>query len=469
MLLRRLSCSLFDRRGPRSRPLGIVAACALVAASPEAQAAPPPPPAQAPPQQSPKRALPDYDGREEETTAGDVLLWVPRVVFYPAYLVSEYLIRTPLGALTIAVEQNDVIDELKSIFTFGPNNNIGVVPTALIDFGFRPSVGVYFFHDDMGMPDNDLRVHAATGGSDWLRLTIADRIPIDERSHVKLRAEGWTREDWVYAGIGPRTLEAGTARYQASSVEPSVLFHLDLGDGDLFEAYGGVKTVRFGDSHDEDPTVREQVRAGLYPLPPSFATGYTAYRQGLELALDSRDPRPAPGSGVRMELAGEHAFNLQHPERSRWIRYGATFGGFIDLTGQNRVVGLNLSTTFVDPLGDDEVPFTELVALGGEEPMRGFRAGRLRGESAIAATLEYRYPIWAFLDGSAQVALGNVFSDHLSDFDFDLLRFSFTFGVRTVGSRDHSFDILIGSATETFEQGAALQSIRFLFGATRGF
>ena len=45
------------------------------------------------------RKRPDYSGREDPTTVGDVLLWVPRVVLFPAYLVSEALIRQPLGFL----------------------------------------------------------------------------------------------------------------------------------------------------------------------------------------------------------------------------------------------------------------------------------------------------------------------------------------------------------------------------------
>ena len=55
-----------------------------------------------------ERELPDYDGREDPTTAGDVLIWIPRGLFYPVYLVSEYLIRWPLGKLTVALDQNDI-------------------------------------------------------------------------------------------------------------------------------------------------------------------------------------------------------------------------------------------------------------------------------------------------------------------------------------------------------------------------
>ncbi|MCC6554380.1 MAG: hypothetical protein IT372_15470 [Polyangiaceae bacterium] len=367
------------------------------------------------------------------------------------------------------LSDHDVIEALKDLFGFGPNRNIGLIPTVLVDFGFRPSFGVYFFYDDFGFRDNAFSTHLATGGDGWLRLIIADRFPVDRSSHVRLRTEGSSRPDALFAGIGPRSLEISSARYQATSVDLGLAFHLDFGASSSFEASTGVRAARFDDVCCEEPTVSAMVRIGRYPTPPGFDEGYTAYRQRFELRLDSRRQRPAPGTGVRLELTAEHDFDLERPQRSRWLRYGAAFGGFLDLTGRNHLIALSVATELADALADDPVPFTELAALGGDRPMRGFRAGRLLGESSIAATLEHRHPIWSFIDGSAQIAIGNVFGHHLEDFDPELLRLSFTLGVRTNGSRDQSFDVLLGSATETFEQGAALQDLRFLLGATRGF
>ncbi|WP_437574737.1 BamA/TamA family outer membrane protein [Sorangium sp. So ce887] len=463
------------RRTAALASCAVLSLCAEALAAPQAGGAEPAPPgrspAAAPREQAPsaKRALPDYDGRPDEgASIGDALLWVPRVAFFPAYLVSEYLVRRPLGYLTVAAEQGEWIEELKDIFTFGPNDTIGIVPTALLDFGFRESVGVYIFYDDLFFPGNELRVHAATGGVDWLRLTIADRIPLDGRAHVKLRGEADTRPDWLFSGIGPRSVGRDWARYSARSVEGSATVHVGFDAFSFVEAYTGAKTVDFDDICCE-PTVGWRVANGRYPLPPSFDTGYTAYRIGARAALDSRRPRPERGHGVRLELSGEHAADLERPLQSRWLRYGGTLGGFVDLTGHDRIVSLALSAAFADPLGPADVPFTELVELGGGAPMHGFREGRLRGRSAAAATLEYRYPVWAFVDGTVQVAAGNVFSEHLRDFDLDLLRMSFVLGLRTSDSRDHSFDFLIGSATETFEQGASLQELRLMIGASHGF
>ena len=68
-----------------------------------------------------------------------------------------------------------------------------------------------------------------------------------------------------------------------------------------------------------------------------------------------------------------------------------------------------------------------------------------------------------------EAAVGNVFGEHLSGFDPELLRLSFDAGIRTSGARDHSFAVLVGAGTEPFADGAELDDFRFLFGATQGF
>src|SRR5688500_5850043 len=91
-----------------------------------------------------ERPIPDYDGRgEEPTTAGDVAIWVPRLVFSPFYLVSEYGVRRPLGFVISNAEQHHVPDRLVELFTFD-GGDAGIVPTAFVEFGFQPSVGLYF-------------------------------------------------------------------------------------------------------------------------------------------------------------------------------------------------------------------------------------------------------------------------------------------------------------------------------------
>jgi hypothetical protein len=448
-----------------------------------------------------KRKPQDYDGKPDHTTTGEDALWIPRVVFFPVYLVTEYLIRVPLGALTVWIERSNLISTLQKAFTFGPNNNIGVVPTAFVDFGFRPSVGVYFFYNDFLKPGNDLRAGVGFGGAKFWRGSLADRIPIDTpygteraKSYFQIEADILTRGDLLFWGIGPDTTDDTESKYGLFTAGGGARIHIEPWRGTFFEAWATARydktgpgecsgSVTFVDADHgigricDPPTIRRDILDGVFPIPPGYGRPYVTVKTGLHFAIDSRKPRPAPGSGVAFEAKAEHVADVDAPLYQGWINYTGVLGGFLDLTGTQRVLGLTLQAVFQDPLTDQAVvPFNELVGAKHIEDvpdydfMRGFVPGRLLGSSAIAATLEYRWPIWAFADGTIHTAVGNVFNEHhLEDFEFDKLRFSFLAGVRSPNHRDHSFNLLAGFGTDTFQQGGAVSSVRFLFGGTTGF
>ncbi|MCW5837558.1 MAG: BamA/TamA family outer membrane protein [Labilithrix sp.] len=419
---------------------------------------------------SPKRPLPDYDGRgPPETTAGDVALWIPRVLFFPLYVVSEHLVRRPLGWLIATAERNQWPSQIRDFFLFGPEKKAGVVPTAFLDFGLRASVGVYAFWDDLLAPGHHLRLHASTLGVDWLQGAIAAKLPLGDGATVDLRLEGAHRPDNVFHGLGPRSLQGRRARYGVDRIRARPVFEMAWWKSSRVTTEAGFNDVAFrDDACCDDPSLVTAIREGWQTAPPAFETGYTSVYQRGELTIDTRDPRPSSQSGLRLDVEVEHGSDVRRSS-SNWIRYGGTAGGVVDVKN-NRTVSLAVTTLFVDPLSRGaEIPFTEQVVLGGSGPMRGYLYGRLVDRSAAVATLKYKWPIWVFLDGSIQLATGNVFGPQLSDFHARLLRLSGAIGVESVGSPDHTFELLAGFGTETFERGAQVNSVRLLFGTNRGF
>jgi outer membrane protein assembly factor BamA len=189
------------------------------------------------------------------------------------------------------------------------------------------------------------------------------------------------------------------------------------------------------------------------------------------VAVDSRlSKQGQSGSGVRLELEGEYSLGLGRGPDG-FVRYGGGLGGFLDLTGKGRVLSLSASTSFVDPVAGGQVPFTELVHLGGRGLMRGFRQGRLVDRSAAVVTLQYEWPVWAWFNGDIAVSAGNVFGEHLTDFDTKLARLSATIGMRLVGFGipGQRFEILTGIGTDTWEDGLRVSSFRLAAGTTQGF
>ncbi|HEX3854589.1 MAG TPA: BamA/TamA family outer membrane protein [Polyangiaceae bacterium] len=418
-----------------------------------------------------KRKLPDYDNRgKAPTTFGDVAIWVPRVILSPVYLVTEYGIRWPLGHLIAAAERADLPDILYNFFFFGPDHKAGAAPVAFVDFGFRPSVGLYAFWDDAFADGNDLRFHGTTGGANWFAGVLSDRIRFHHEGSLTFTFTGIRRPDQAFFGTGPDTRQDDISRFGEALLETDALADFRLWRASRIETSLGLRSLDFHRGHfDEDPSVEQAVARGSYALPDGFTQGYTAQTSSVHVALDNRLPSPADGSGFRFEVQAEQGTDIRRAPGASWLKYGATVGGFLDLNGRNRVISLSLATMFADPLDHRPIPFTELVTLGGPGPMRGFYPGRLRDRSAAVLTAKYRWPIWVWLDGSLQAAVGNVFGEHLQQLDTSRFRFSGAVGFESVGSRDGSFELLVGMGTETFDHGAQIDSARVLVGTNRGF
>jgi hypothetical protein len=457
-------------------------------------------PVQPPIDSDAERPKPNYDGKEDETSAGEVLLWVPRVLLSPLYFTSEYVVRRPLNWLGNTAEKNHWPAFLIDWFTFGPERQAGIIPSLLIDFGLRPSVGLYFFWDEFLAENNVLRAYAATGGPDFLAFRIADRLEVHEGHEIGARFALTIRPDHVFYGFGPDTPDE-RFRYGKTVIEGGLGYDADLWRSSRVEAFAGVRRVDIdlAETCCGNPSVAEGIASGALSVPPRFGEDYTLLRSGVIASLDTRRERDVPsalgqrrlkreqsasdfvptgGSGIKLAARVEHSAGLtrlearapDEPSRMHFIRYGATVGGFIDLTDQQRVLGVQVAADFVDPLTDNSpIPFTEQVTLGGDRVLRGFLPGRLVDRSAAAARFSYTWPVWVWLDGEFVYSVGNVFDEHLDGFELELLRSSFEFGMRGIGSRDHEFEILFAVGTDTFEDGSNVENFRFVFGATSGF
>ena len=417
-----------------------------------------------------KRQLPDYDGRGgPRQTPGQKALWVPRLLLSPLYFVSEFLVRRPLGFVITAAEKAELPSALYDFFAFGPDHKAGIVPIGFVDFGFRPSVGLYGFWDDAGFKGHQLRLHGTTGGPGWLSGTATERFVFSERFDLTLSGTLTRRPDYAFFGIGPDTRESDLMRYSADSATAWAETRLGFWRSSVLEVTTGYRGVSYGHSDFRSQrSVDDEVAAGRLAAPPGFEEGYRAVFNRTRLVLDSRT-KSGSLSGGRLDLSAEQGVDTKNAPGSHWLRYGATLGGFVDLGQSGRVVSLSVTALLADPLGERPVPLTELVTLGGPAFMPGFRAGRLYDRSAMVATLRYSWPIWIWLSGSLQVAAGNVFGEHFEGLRLERARLSSAICIESGDSRDSVFQALVGFGTETFESGAKLSSLRVVVGARRGF
>jgi hypothetical protein len=428
------------------------------------------------PTSSPRR---DYGGPVEGSTVADALLVIPRVALLPLYLLTEYVIRRPLGFLAIWGEKHYVPQRFlyySSLGTYGTKHQIGFLPMADFEWGVRANAGLLLSWYE---PGNAMRASGAVGGPDWLRFVLNDRVELDDRSALTAEAKYEHRGDYRFWGIGPSSASVGhhfTLQHAATSLDWT------RGVWRTSEVSAGVdlRSARFSASAPVGPSLSEGLAAGRFASAPPGFDGYVITEQRVAAALDTRRRRyelareegtdfvTPSGTGIRAEGHALHAVGIDQQPRE-WLRYGGGLGLYKDLNGRQRTVGIAVSTVLLQRIRDTDVPFLELVSLGGPEPMRAFRNYRLLGESSLVGKLSYSWPIWTGFDGVAEAALGNVFGSYYDGFAARLLRGSFSMGFATTRSRDVAFQLLFGAGTRTIADGFGVEAFRFVAGTSSAF
>jgi len=417
------------------------------------------PPASAPPGE--ERPLPDYDRRAEEPpSAGEVLIWVPRVILYPAHLTLEYLVRWPLVSLITVMEEYYILQRVMDVFTWF-DGKAGVFPTAFYEFGLSPSVGFYAFQEDVFGPGSK---QILKGGfwDDKQQLALENRVKVfrDGSGTIFLKAVLSNRPDHPFYGLGFRNpvTEDDRTNYTMLKVEGELGLRGILKDLNRLEFTLGYRYA--------------QVDSGDSPsVPDEYHIDYHLLSSRLKLDLDTRSPfrHLTSGTGLRLEMLVSYCIDPSNPE-THFLRWGGEASGYLDLSGDNHVLGLRIFTEFIENIGDDPVPFTELPVLGGKEHLRAFLGGRFRGESTAVVTMEYRYPIWAYLDGELFVGLGGPFGNHLEGFSWERTYLNWGIGVRTNNSRDVSFDILVAFGSNRLDSDSLeIDRVGFIIGVNQGF
>jgi hypothetical protein len=420
--------------------------------------------------QSPKRDVPNYDGLGRPDAKPDnVGTWLARILLSPLWFTTEYGMREPAGAAAKGIEKHDVATRVYNAFTFGPNHSFGIIPIGFVEFGFNPSVGIYGFWNDAIVKHNDIRLHYELWPSEWFGGALTDRYRIDRERYVQIRLAATKRPDHVFYGIGPDTPQWHQSRYGMDKFDMSGTIESKAWRSSSVRGTIGVRKVDvFSGHYGSDPSLDDEARSGAFEVPFGFNRGYMGPYSDLRLVVDSRKREDRRGSSARFEIEGENGSDVEHTPSTGWVRYGANAGVFLDLNGHARILSLQVAALFADPLGEGQIPFTELVTLGGDVWMPGYFPGRLVDRSATVAQLAYTWPVGPKVDATMQAAVGNVFGEHLQDFDARLFRVSAAFGLEAhVG--DPPLQFLVGFGTEPIDRGATVDSFRITVGVPRTF
>jgi hypothetical protein len=426
-----------------------------------------------------RRPLPPYSGKPRPSpTAGESLIWIPRVLFYPVHLVLEYGVRLPILTGITFAEEHYLFERVKRVFTFNEGKG-GVFPTLFFDFGLNPSVGLYFFYDDLGQENHDIVLQAGFWAHNWYHFVAKDSFRIfgDDSGLVLSRAELIYRPDQVFkvfTDLTPSAQERLTEErfFRLRQLELELSLRAFLQDLNRLQLSLFYRNARITDG--EAPSVADpELGLNLPEDIPGYGQTHQLLECRLKLELDSRSPDRVftSGTGVRFEAFGSFNINPAAPEL-RFFRWGGELGGFWDITGMNHLLGLQFYLEALEDLGSTPIPLTERLALGGMELMQGFLSGSLRGDSAMVVTTGYRYPIWTFLDANLFASIGHVFRGRFEGLHPKRMALSWGFGLRSNTSREISFDLLLAFGTnqlEAWDEDFKIENVRIAAGINQGF
>jgi hypothetical protein len=102
---------------------------------------------------------------------------------------------------------------------------------------------------------------------------------------------------------------------------------------------------------------------------------------------------------------------------------------FASVLAERRVFAGRALVSMTEPDAGSRTPFYLMPYLGGNDTLRGFRAYRFRGPNAMLLQAEYRFEIWAGLDGALFYDTGKV-TLRRADLNFKDLERDYGFGFR---------------------------------------
>lgn len=421
-------------------------ACVLVAilliAGPARAEAPPPDPS----------VGDTYDGRPHPKTWRDDLFLVPRLIFRPIELFFAAGIGLPFHYLLDWDESHHVHETVLEAFS-SHDGKIGVRPTFQYSFGYRPIIGLRLFDQKLLGPNTDYGASLSTGGLDIIQADMYARpTRIDRAFAATFRVNYVRRDDQVFTAIGyadaDPTLWTRPARYSIEAVDGVADLSLAARPGVFLGGTAMLAMRRFGNgvavSNDPpiatvycDKDLSQRCIPGTvdeYRV-PGFDRGTQFVRLGANIRFDTRDNwwRPASGAVLDLGVDWSHGFAF---DQSQYVRARGSLTGVLDLWQRSRTLLFKVSTAALEPIGSYAVPFSELIVLGGADDFRGFRPGLFRNYSSLLFSLEYRWPIWMWMDASVFSDYGGVFGRGFEGFGFGRMRPDVGGGVRLRSSSD---------------------------------
>jgi hypothetical protein len=367
------------------------------------------------------------------------------------------------GALWLN-EHYRVTDWYDRIF-YNDAHTLALYPTAAIDTTLGVTVGARFVDLDLFGEREQLGLQVTFGS--WYRqiysVSLGSGRRLGERFSLGLDAAYERRPHDAFYGIGNGDLHHSVPVPSAPVIDPLVsstaietFYRQDRWRATLLadlrawrelhvRAAGAMSRVRFGSPDQGAPITAFYEPGGLVGL------GGIQYGYGeLELRWDSRrnatiwEPASVHSLGTLASVFAGRSYRLDGG--AGYSRYGLDAAQFVRLTEGPRVLIAHLHGEGVTGRLD-QVPFTELPALGGPIYLRGYALDQFRDRIAAFVSLAYEWDLAQWLSARLFTDAGRVYPA-LDELSLRGLRVGFGLAVEAHSVDSFVLEASVGSSID---------------------
>jgi hypothetical protein len=339
-----------------------------------------------------------------------------RAITWPPALLSRFLI------------DKGVIETLINTFS-NKERTFWVYPLIEFGFGYGFGVGVGVKHTDLFHKNYKLdfayKIHIDLDQELGFSFGKPDALILSDRPLGYKITFGWKHyyaENFYGVGIG--SSESNHAIYKNDLIRWGAELSYEPIDNLTITSELKFSTNWNASGEDGYPSVERVFPRSELPGFDSFVFYFIPV---IEVKHDTRDAQAAPNSGGyrRLTLSRYQGLNTSAYD---FNEYNLEVIQYFKLWLDRHVLALRTEWDFRHG-ADGVVPYFKMASFDVFSPARGFSGGRFHDNAMAVFNIEYRFPVWKYLDGEFFFDTGRVFNG-FKDVSFKRFKYSGGTGLR---------------------------------------
>lgn len=343
--------------------------------------------------------------------------YVFRGITWPFAIFARYLIR------------KGVIEDLVDFFS-NDERTLWIYPLIELGFGSSLGLGVGLRHLDLFHENYKLtlkyQIHLNLDQKALAKFGKPDALMIADRPlsyEVETRFMRYYAGNYYGIGIGAPKSQHSIFSFDnifwGGNVGYDPIDHMHL------EAHTYFSNDWSGHGENGHPSVE-----ATFPMSelPGFEAFLFYFVPGIVAKYDYRDATAAPEKGGYYSLIFNRYQGLNRGQFD-YNEYGLDFQQYIRLWAKRHVLVLRTNWLYRHETGGSRVPFYRLTSMDVYDGMRGFASGRYHDRGRMVYNVEYRFPVWTYVDGEIFFDFGRVYHSP-SDISFKHIKSDGGVGLR---------------------------------------